>query len=144
MKRTWILVTVAVLLFARLVSVMLFSEPVRPRLEYYSEDSNYITAAGTVSHIAYGDDREYVYLAFEEIPDRFEDTSFKIEGENLRILLENGFADKVTLGAAVEYVSAPRIFWDGYSMPVVALSVDGEPLLTFEEGKANLLEMIRN
>ena len=59
-------------------------------------------------------------------------------------MLENGFAEKVKLGSEVIYISAPRYFWDGYSMPIVELSVDGEVLLTFDEGKTNLLDMIQH
>ena len=146
MKQNKWLIPVAVLsvvLFAVLFCWIFFSTPVRPRLEYYSEDSNYITAAGTVRHLAWGPDQSYVYLAFEDIPEEYSDTNFVIEGENLRIVLENGFVEKVEPGTEVIYISAPRYFWDGYSMPIVELSVDGEVLLSFAEGKGNLLNFIR-
>lgn len=140
-----ILVSLAILLlFGAVIYMVFLSEPVRPRVEYYSEDSNYITATGTVTHLGWADDQSYVYLAFEDIPEEYSDVSFVIEGENLRIVLENGFAEKVRLGTQVEYVSAPRYFWDGYAMPIVELTVDGEILLTFDEGKVNLLELIQN
>ena len=133
------------LLAAALILVMtvFLSEPVLPRLEYYSQDSNYITAAGTVTHIGWGPEQSYVYLSFVEIPEAYSDTTFVLEGENLRIVLENGFAEKVEIGTEVVYISAPRYFWDGYAMPVVALEAGGEVLLVFEEGKANLLELIK-
>ena len=135
---------VLVVLFAVLCFALFFSTPVRPRLEYYAEDGNYITAAGTVRHLGWGPDQSYVYIAFDDIPEEYSDTNFVIEGENLRIVLENGYAEKVKLGSEVIYISAPRYFWDGYSMPIVELSVDGEVLLTFDEGKTNLLDMIQH
>ena len=146
MKQNKWLIPVAVLsvvLFVVLCYVVFFFTPVRPRLEYYSEDSNYIMATCTVRHLGWGPDQSYVYIAFEDIPEEYSDTNFVIEGENLRIVLENGFLEKVKLGTEVVYVSAPRYFWDGYSMPIVELSVDGEVLLSFAEGKGNLLNFIR-
>ena len=143
-RRKWTVPVLTVLCLVLFYYTVVAYVPVRPRLEYYSEDSNYIMATGTVRHLAWGPDQSYVYIAFEDIPEDYSDTNFVIEGENLRIVLENGFAEKVQLGTTVEYVSAPRYFWDGYSMPIVELSVDGEILLTFEEGKINLLDWIRN
>ncbi|MBE6922572.1 MAG: hypothetical protein E7465_05240 [Ruminococcaceae bacterium] len=134
---------IMLILFGTLMYIVFLSTPVRPRLEYYSQEGNYITATGTVCHLGWSSDQSYVCLAFEDIPDEYSDPNFVIEGENLRILMENGFAEKVQLGTQVVYISAPRYFWDGYAMPIVALEVDGESLLTFEEGKANLLELIK-
>lgn len=39
----------------------------------------------------------------------------------------------------ITFVSAPEYFGDGYCMPIVALSVNGEELLTFDEGVENLI-----
>lgn len=144
-QRKWFLAitAVSIVLFGFLFYVIFLSEPVRPRVKYYSDDSNYITAAGTVRYLAWGPEQSYVFLAFDDIPEEYSDTNFVLNGENLQIVLENGFAEKVQLGTTVEYVSAPRYFWDGYSMPIVELSVNGEILLTFEEGKTNLLDLIR-
>ena len=97
-----------------------------------------------MDHIGWAEDKSFVCLSFEDIPEEYSDGSFVVEGENLRILVENGFSNKVKLGTEVVYVSAPRYFWDGYMMPIVELSVDGEVLLPFEEGKTNLLDLIRN
>ncbi len=147
MKQNKWLIPVAVLsvvLFTVLCYMVFFSTPVRPRLEYYSDSSNFITATGKVTHIGWSSDQSYVYIAFDDIPEEYSDTNFVIEGENLRIVLENGFAEKVKLGSEVIYISAPRYFWDGYSMPIVELSVDGAILLTFEQGKTNLLDMIQH
>lgn len=143
-KHIFPIATVLVVLFATLCYVVFLFEPVRSRVEYYSEDSNYITATGTVKHLGWGPDQSYVYLAFEEIPEEYSDTNFVIEGENLRTAIEKGFNERVQLGTEVVYVSAPRYFWDGYAMPIVALSVNGEILLTFDEGKMNLLDLIQN
>ena len=44
----------------------------------------------------------------------------------------------------VSFMTAPRYFGDGYIMPIVEISVDGEELLSFEEGYENLLEWLAN
>ena len=40
-------------------------------------------------------------------------------------------------------MTAPKCFGDGYVMPIVAVSVDGEVLLEFEEGFENFLEHLK-
>ena len=135
-------VLISLLFVVTLIYMVGFYTPVRSRLEYYSEDNNYLTATGVVNHLAWGPAKEYVFLSFDVIPEQYGDMTFAIRGENLKLLRERGFAEKVRLGTTVEYTSAPQIFWDGYTMPIVMLKVDGEVLLTFEEGKSNLLVMI--
>ena len=51
---------------------------------------------------------------------------------------------KVQLGTTVSFMTAPRYFGDGYIMPIVEISVDGEELLSFEEGYENLLKWLSN
>ncbi|HIV47949.1 MAG TPA: hypothetical protein H9749_09110, partial [Candidatus Acutalibacter stercorigallinarum] len=68
--------------------------------------------------------------------------AFKIVGDNVQIVLENGISEKIKLGDTVEFVTAPRYFGDGYVMPIVAISVDGEQLLDYEEGYANFMEWL--
>ena len=139
---TWVCIfSLLILLFGATVYMIFLSEPVQPRLDYYSIDSNYVTVVGTVDHLSYYDSKA-LFLAFEDKTVAFQDSTFVIEGKNLETILKNGFEEKVTLGTQVEFVSAVRVFWDGYEMPIVALSVNGEVLLPFEEGKQNLLEMI--
>ena len=49
--------------------------------------------------------------------------------------------EKIEPNSVVEFTSAPAFFGNGYLMPIVQLSVNGEILLSFEEGYANLLEL---
>ena len=59
------------------------------------------------------------------------------------IVLQRGILQKVQLGTTVSFMTAPHYFGDGYIMPIVEISVDGEELLSFEEGYENLLEWLR-
>ena len=51
----------------------------------------------------------------------------------MQLVLKNGISEKIKLGDTVEFVTAPRYFGDGYVMPIVAISVEGEQLLDYEE-----------
>lgn len=106
--------------------------------KYYSEKENYIKATGTISYISYNEDLTALYLDFSELNPAFDDTCFKIVGDNLLIVREKGIDDKLIIGDQVAFVTAPKYFGDGYVMPIVAISVNGESLLEFEDGYTNL------
>ena len=73
-----------------------------------------------------------------------DDVSFNFVGANREIVLQRGILQKVQLGTTVSFMTAPRYFGDSYIMPIVEISVDGEELLSFEEGYENLLEWLAN
>ena len=112
-------------------------------LDYYSEKENYVDATGTVVHIKYNEDETALYLGFSDLSYNFDDTCFKIVGENLRIVREKGIDNKLKLGDQIKFTSAPRYFGDGYVMPIVAIHVNGECLLDFEAGYTNLLDWLK-
>ena len=110
---------------------------------YYSEKNNYISASGTVTHIKYNDERDALYLGFDNLTPDFSDNMFKIVGQNLLIVENNDLQHKLKIGKEVEFISAPRYFGDGYVMPIVGLTIDGEILLEFEQGYNNWVKWIR-
>lgn len=110
--------------------------------EYYSQKANYVESTGIVTHMVYNEDGSSLVLIFSDLSAKFSDNSFKIVGENLSLVEERGIAHKVEIGDEVSFISAPKYFGDGYVMPIVALEVDGETLLEFEEGFENLMERL--
>lgn len=116
--------------------------------DYYSEKDNYITATGTVNHIAYSDKKDILYYGFSDVTYQsnttyhFEYYGFKIVGENLRIVHEQNIDEKVKMGDKITFIAAPRYFYDGYSIPIVAISIDDECILEFNEGVDNLLKWL--
>lgn len=112
------------------------------KIRYYSDRSNYVDATGTIDYIAYEDNYTILYLGFSELTPKFDDETFKIVGDNLSIVLEKGINQKIAFGDQIEFVTAPKYFGDGYVMPIVEITVDGETLLEFEEGYANLLKWL--
>ena len=115
----------------------------RQMRRYYSEQDNYINATGIVSHIAYNEGNDSLYLAFSELSPTFDDTNFKIVGDNLTIVQKNGIDEKIKIGDSVEFITAPKYFGDGYVMPIVALSLNGETMLEFETGYENFQKWLR-
>lgn len=122
----------------------------RKMKDYYSEKDNYITATGTVSHIAYSDEKDILYYGFSDVTYQsnstyhFEYYGFKIVGENFRIVHEKNIDEKVKMGDKITFIAAPRYFYDGYSIPIVAISIGDECILEFNEGVDNLLQWIDN
>lgn len=110
--------------------------------EYYSQKSNYISAEGIVTHISYNEDKTALYLGFSDLNPQFDDNSFKIVGDNVPIVQQNGIDDKIKKGYKVNFITAKRYFGDGYVMPIVEISINDEELLSFEEGFFNLLKWL--
>ncbi len=142
-KEDLLIVVALVLIVAFGIFLVLAEPPVHHRIEYYSDDNNYVTVTGTVSYLQYSDDGERLYLSFDDLSVVFQESTFVIKGENLRLLQKNGIDEIIKLGTQVTFISATQIFWDGYDMPIVGLSVNGESLLEFEDGKANLLALLK-
>ena len=109
--------------------------------EYYMDINNYITEEAVVDTITYDKKLEYIGIRLSEISDAYQGERFIIEGENLELVLANGILEKIEPNSVIEFTSAPAFFGNGYLMPIVQLSIDGETLLSFEEGYANLLEL---
>ncbi len=55
----------------------------------------------------------------------------------------HGIDEKLKIGNSIEFVTAPKYFGDGYVMPIVAISVDGEALLSFDEGFENFQDWLK-
>jgi hypothetical protein len=104
--------------------------------EYYSDKDNYVVATGVVKHIKYYNGA--LYLGFSNLEPHMSDNSFKSVGENLVTVQTNGIDNKLKMGDHIEFVTAPEYFGDGYVMPIVEITVNGEKLLDFEEGFVNL------
>ena len=108
---------------------------------YYSDKNNYITEEALIDNIIFDEANNSIYFWLSQIDESYQDNTFKIEGESVNILLENAIFQKIEVGSELTYTSAPHYFGDGYCMPIVALSYNGEELLSFEEGYENLMNL---
>ena len=109
---------------------------------YYSQRENYIEVEGTVSYIKYNEDSTALYIGFSKLSTALDDSCFKIVGDNLKIVKDNNIDDKLTEGEKISFVTAPKYFGDGYVMPIVSLTINGEILLEFDEGYTNFLNWL--
>ncbi len=105
--------------------------------EYYANRDNYISASGTVDFLNYDENFTTLYIGFSDLSPAFDDTCFKITGDNLKIVRENGIDEKLTIGTNVTFVSAPKYYGDGYVFPIVALRLGGDELLNADVGFEN-------
>lgn len=109
------------------------------QLEYYSDIEQYIWVTGTITHIKYSEDGNSLYIAFDDMSVNLSDNCFKVVGENVRIVRESAYKDKLQIGERAEFQTAPKYFGDGYTMPIVSIRIGDTTLLAFEEGITNFL-----
>ena len=134
-----------------LILIGAFTEPIR-RENYYSEKDHYVNEFGVVTRFEYygkNNDKLYIYVKNELYikegkapPDTTYTTKIVIVGNNLNYLKDNGIDEKIKLGSFIEFATVQKNF--GYARPIVSLTVDGEVLLEFEDGYANLLEWLQS
>lgn len=113
------------------------------KAEYYAQKDNYVTATGTVAHISFDEDSQALYIDFSALTPTFDDTCFKIVGKNYDCVKERGIKELLNVGDTIEFVTAPKYFGDGYVMPIVSISANGETFLAFDEGYTNLIAFIQ-
>ncbi len=110
-------------------------------IDYYSDKNNYISSTGIVDYIKYTDNS--LYIGFSELDYKFDDDNFKIVGENFLIVKNNDIEEKLEMGDTVTITTAPEYMGDGYVMPIVSITIDGEVLLEFDEGYENLMNWLK-
>ncbi|MBO5401609.1 MAG: hypothetical protein J6A85_00380 [Clostridia bacterium] len=118
--------------------LMLVSCDSKEMRNYYSDKDNYVVATGEVTHIKYNDDRTALYIGLSRVEGPAYNDTYKFVGKNLTIVRENGIDGKLKIGDRIEFVTAPDTFGNGYVLPIVEITVNGEKLLSFDEGFINL------
>lgn len=106
--------------------------------KYYSNQEHFITVTGTITHISGNSD--CLYLGIDNLSEHFDSNGFEMIPENLAIAKTNG-VDTLAIGDTVTFVSAPGLYSNGYSFPIVALSCGDTTFLSFEEGYANFMNV---
>lgn len=112
--------------------------------DYYSTEDSFLSTTGVVTYIHHAENQGQIYLSFSDIDPVFHDKSFKIVGKNYTIVIENGLLDRLSIGDHVEFVGSPRVFGDGYVLPLIAISLDGVQYIEREQGYQNFLEWLRS
>ena len=110
------------------------NQPLRNRmLEKYSNNDNYVCLSGEVIRI----DDNYIEIRCEELSNylSYEDDlcSYYIYSDNTINLFVRDLID---------FVTVPFHFYNGHRLPIVELKKNGDTLLTFDEGKENLIDWV--
>lgn len=110
------------------------------KYEYYADESNFVTVTAEISFL--NETETTLYIEFSNLPEIFSDDYFKIISENWEIVKQKMGNDHFSIGDEVTFITAPKYFGDGYVMPIVAISFNGEWLLEYEQGYKNFLNAL--
>ena len=103
-------------------------------IEKYSDDKNYITLCGVVTEsngnaIAIQCDQLATYIGYEdEICDYYIYSAQDLD---------------LCIGDQVIFTTVPFHFYNGQKLPIVELTIDGDILISFDDGKQNLIHWVR-
>lgn len=124
-----------------LVMVMMFSgcnlinQRIANRMiEKYSDNQNYVSLQGDVVEIT----DNIIIIKCEELHDYL-----NYEDEFCDYYIHSKEIIKLSVGDKIDFVTVPLHFYDGQHLPIVELKKDGNTLLSFEEGKENLIFWVK-
>lgn len=134
MKKMKLIFTLVLLVI--ISSSCLFDKLYQDRMrEYYSNDENYVELEGEVVEIT-------TALIYISIPLESDFNVYKEEKIPFVLYSNEEILEILCVGDMVKFVSASRYFYDGHRLPIVSLEINGIEYLTFEDGKAGLLEWV--
>lgn len=135
-----IILTVLIVLSAPIFMLTVWelsNPPLADRLtEEYSNDDNYVRLSGEVDSVG-ETNKNLICIKCEELKSylSYEDDYCTYE------VFWNEPID-ISVGDYIEFVTVPSHHYDGHDLPIVELVVDGNTVLTFEDGKQNLLDCV--
>lgn len=130
----------AIVVLAAVISIIVWDK--KRMWDYYSDRDSFRTGSGVVTYIRHVED-EKIVLGFSDMRPNFPDNCFVIQGENYRIVMENGILEKLSLGDQVVFVGSFRVFGDGYMLRLIGLTVDGQVLLDSDVGYSCFMDWLR-
>ena len=130
------------------VALTLYNPFLAPRMvEYYSDDANYYRYEATVSSFSKKEGTAGIELSSVAYEDERAPTA---EGNSRWAMVFSPNLDATWAafrpepGLRFEFIGNLRIFYDGGEGVIVSITVRGERILSFEDGKAALLEWARH
>ncbi len=103
-------------------------------LEQYSDDQNYVTLSGEIIEF----NENNAIIKCEELNEYI-----SYQSELCDYYIYSNQIIELFVGDQIEFVTVPFHFYNGHKLPIVELKIDGNTLLTFEEGKENLIEWVK-
>lgn len=102
-------------------------------IEKYSEDQNYVTLTGEVIEI----NENNIVIKCEELND-----FISYEDELCDYYIYSDEFVELEVGDEIKFTTVPFHFYNGHKLPIVELRIDENTLLSFEEGKENLIDWV--
>ena len=102
-------------------------------IEKYSEDQNYVTLTGEVIEI----NENSIVIKCEELND-----FISYEDELCDYYIYSDEFVELEVGDEIKFTTVPFHFYNGHTLPIVELRIDENTLLSFEEGKENLIDWV--
>lgn len=111
------------------------------KIDYYSNEQNYIEVTGVIYHVKFDDEHDTLYLGFTNLAPKTDDDCFEVAGDAYSIMVTN--KEHIQIGKTATFVTAPKYYGNGYVMPIVSLSVDGRNILEYQIGFSSLLNWLK-
>ena len=102
-------------------------------IEKYSDNRNYVTLTGEVIEF----NENNVIIKCEELNDYL-----SYEDELCDYYIYSDQFVELQVGEEIQFTTVPFHFYNGHKLPIVELKIDENTLLSFEEGKENLLDWV--
>ena len=102
-------------------------------IDMYSEDENYISLCGVI--IAYSDN--IATIECEELK-----SYLSYQGDSCDYYIYSSRKLDLNIGDTINFVTIPYHFYNGHKLPIVEVVVNGNTLLSFDEGKTNLINRV--
>ena len=102
-------------------------------IEMYSEDQNYVTLSGEIIEVDEGN----VIIKCEDLNEYI-----SYEDELCDYYIYSDQIIELSAGDRIDYATVPFHFYNGHKLPIVELKINGNVLLTFEEGRENLISWV--
>ena len=102
-------------------------------IEIFSDNQNYVTLTGEVIEF----NENNVIIKCEELNDYL-----RYEDELCDYYIYSDQFVELQVGEEIQFTTVPFHFYNGHKLPIVELKIDENTLLSFEEGKENLLDWV--
>ena len=102
-------------------------------IEKYSDNQNYVTLSGEVIEV----NENNVIIKCEELNDYI-----SYEDELCDYYIYSDQFVELQAGMEIQFTTVPFHFYNGHKLPIVELKTDENILLSFEEGKENLIDWV--
>ena len=102
-------------------------------IEKYSDNQNYVTLIGEVIEF----NEYYIIIKCEEL-----NNYISYEDELCDYLIYSDQFIELQVGEEIQFTTVPFHFYNGHKLPIVELKINDNTLLSFEEGKENLINWV--